>query len=376
MKTKTTSLFVLTSALLLSCSQPTTKKEQAITYPTQAPFDPPTYVCYKSPGSIKIDGKLSPEEWDAIPWTSDFVDIEGDKRPKPLLQTRAKMAYDDKGMYFASLIEEPHVWATLNQHDTVIYHDNDFEIFINPSNDTHNYLEYEVNAKGTDWDLFLTKPYRDNPQVLNNWEFAGMLSAVYVNGTLNNPKDTDQSWSVEVFIPWSSIYQVTRGKEMPEVGEQMRMNFSRVQWTTEVQDGQYVKVPIKGEDKIREYNWVWAPTGVINIHMPEYWGYVQFSDKVAGTGETPFVNNPAEEVKWVLRNLYYRQNEYAATFGHYATSVADLKPDEICSPEQAAQIQLYTTPSQYEMTLPAPDGAVWRIRQDGLVWNNDSKKRK
>ena len=62
-----------------------------------------------------------------------------------------------------------------------------------------------------------------------------------------------------------------RGKEKPEIGEQIRVNFSRVEWTTDVKDGKYVKVPIQGEDKIREYNWVWAPTGVINIHMPEYW---------------------------------------------------------------------------------------------------------
>lgn len=313
-------------------------------------------MCYKAPAPIKIDGKLSPEEWDAIPWTNDFVDIEGDKRPKPLLQTRAKMTYDDNGMYFAVLMEEPHVWATIKEHDAVIYHDNDFEIFLNPTNDTHNYLEYEVNALGTEWDLYLTKPYRDNPQVLNNWEFAGMKSAVYVDGTLNNPKDTDKSWSVEVFIPWSSIYQVARGKDKPTAGEHIRTNFSRVEWTTDVQDGKYVKVPIKGEDKIREYNWVWAPTGVINIHMPEYWGFVQISDKVAGTGETPFVKDPNDEIKWLLRNLYYRQNEYAATFGEYAPSVAALKPEELCPAEQAKQIQLFQTPSMYEITAPGTDG--------------------
>ena len=358
----------IAALLLLSCAEAPQEKGKEITYTPQAAYNPPTYVCYKAPAPIKIDGKLSPEEWDAIPWTTDFVDIEGDKRPKPLLQTRAKMTYDDNGMYFAVLMEEPHVWGTITEHDAVIYQDNDFEIFLNPTNDTHNYLEYEVNSLGTEWDLYLSKPDRDNPQVLNNWEFAGMKSAVHVDGTLNNPKDTDKSWSVEVFIPWSSIYQVARGKEKPVPGEHIRTNFSRVEWTTDIQDGKYVKVPIKGEDKIREYNWVWAPTGVINIHMPEYWGFVQISDKVAGTGETPFVTDPNDEVKWLLRNLYYRQNEYAATFGEYAPSVAALKPEELCPAEQAKQIKLFNTPSMYEITLPGTDGNVWHIRQDGLVW--------
>src|SRR3712207_6853585 len=32
------------------------------------------------------------------------------------------------------------------QHDAIIYHDNDFEVFIDPDNDTHQYFEIEVNA--------------------------------------------------------------------------------------------------------------------------------------------------------------------------------------------------------------------------------------
>lgn len=357
------------AAMLLACAEQKNETKE-ITYTQPAPFDPPTYVCYKTPSPIKIDGKLSPGEWDAIPWTDDFVDIEGDKQPKPDMRTRAKMAYDDNGMYFAALLEEPHVWGTITEHDAVIFHDNDFEIFLNPTNDTHNYMEYEVNALGTVWDLYISKPYRDEPTVLNNFEFAGMQSAVYVDGTVNNPNDTDKSWSVEVFIPWKSMLEISRGKEKPEIGEQLRVNFSRVEWASEAKDGKYKKIPLKGEETIRENNWVWAPTGVINIHMPEYWGYVQISDKVAGTGETPFVKNPVEETKWILRNLYYRQNEYKAAFGSYAKTLAELKPEEICPAETAGKIRLDSTPSLYEISLPAHDGSVWRICQDGRVWSD------
>ncbi len=365
---KTVFIAPMAALLLLSCVQAPKEEGKEITYTPAAPYNPPTYVCYKAPARIKIDGKLSPEEWDAIPWTSSFVDIEGDKRPTPLLQTRAKMTHDDNGMYFAVLMEEPNVWATITEHDGVIYQDNDFEIFLNPTNDTHNYLEYEVNALGTEWDLFLTQPYRDKPIVLNNWEYAGMKSAVYVDGTLNNPNDTDRSWSVEVYIPWSSIYQMAGG-QAPKEGDHIRTNFSRVEWTLEAQNGKYVKVPIKGEDKVREYNWVWAPTGAINIHMPEYWGFVQISNTEAGKGETKFVKDPNDETKWLLRNLYYRQSEYYTAFGKYATSLAALKPEELCSAEQAQKLCLTNTQSMYEITLPAADGILWHIRQDGLVWS-------
>jgi hypothetical protein len=354
-------------ALLGVCASCSPKRTKEIWYAERAPFNPPAYVCYRAPSPITIDGKLTLGEWDAIPWTGDFTDIEGDAQPAPYLQTRAKMTHDEEGMYFAAWIEEPHVWATITRHDAVIYHDNDFEIFLNPSNDTHNYLEYEVNALGAVWDLFLTRPYRDGSLVLNNWEFAGMQSAVHIDGTLNDPGDTDRAWSVEVFIPWPSLYQVAGGKNKPEEGDRMRVNFSRVEWTAEIQDGKYVKVPIRGEEKIRERNWVWAPTGVINIHIPEYWGYVRFTGRTAGTGEVPFVRPPEEETKWILRNLYYRQREYRQAAGRYTSNLADLKPEEVCPSGTAGKLEMEATAGSYEIALPSGEGA-WHIRQDGLVW--------
>ena len=365
---KTKNLLAITCCIGLLACKVSNSETKDITYSDPYPLNPPTYVCYQAPGTITVDGILSPKEWEAVPWTSDFIAIEGGVRLAPYYHTRAKMTHDSQGMYFAVLVEEPHVWGTITEHDAVIYHDNDFEIFLNPANDTHNYLEYEVNALGTYWDLYLSKPYRDNPVVLNNWEFAGIQSAVHVDGTINNPNDTDKSWSVEVFIPWSSIYQVMRREEKPNEGEQIRVNFSRVQWTTEIQDGKYVKIPMPGEDKIREHNWVWAPTGVINIHLPEYWGYVQFTDKIAGAETVPFTPQPEEEIKWILRNLYYRQAEYKRTTGEYASNSRVLKPEELGSPELMRDLTLTTFSSQYEISLPDKNGKRWKIKEDGLVW--------
>lgn len=38
-------------------------------------------------------------------------------------------------------------WANLTLHDSVVYHDNDFEVFIDPDGDNHNYME--VRLAGT-----------------------------------------------------------------------------------------------------------------------------------------------------------------------------------------------------------------------------------
>src|SRR5262249_20753867 len=112
-----------------------------------AKYIPPRgYVCYKAPGIIRIDGKLDDEAWKAAPWTDLFVDIEGDRQPKPPVRTRVKMLWDNDNLYIAAELEEPHVWATLKEHDSVIFQDNDFEVFLDPDGDNHLYAELEVNA--------------------------------------------------------------------------------------------------------------------------------------------------------------------------------------------------------------------------------------
>ena len=80
-----------------------------------APFAPRRYVAYRSASPPAIDGRLDEPAWAAAAWTDAFVDIEGDRRPRPRFATRAKMLWDDEYFYVAAELEEPHVWATLDR---------------------------------------------------------------------------------------------------------------------------------------------------------------------------------------------------------------------------------------------------------------------
>ena len=66
----------------------------------------------------------------------------------------------------------------------------------------------------------------------------------------------------------------------------MARELSRVEWTTTLEAGRYVKVKGLPED-----NWVWSPQGVVDMHRPETWGYVQFTRKPAGTAG--LLNDPS-----------------------------------------------------------------------------------
>ena len=154
------------------------------------------YIAYRLTERLEVDGKLAETSWGMAPWSEPFVDIEGAAKPAPRFRTRVKMLWDDAFFYIGAELDEPHVWATLTEHDSVIYHDNDFELFVDPDGDTHEYYELEINALGTVWDLFLMKPYRDGGTALR-WNSLAWWSLGKTSETAVSPRvrRTTPLWS-------------------------------------------------------------------------------------------------------------------------------------------------------------------------------------
>ncbi|WP_020620907.1 carbohydrate-binding family 9-like protein [Paenibacillus daejeonensis] len=344
-------------------------------------YAPRAYTCLRAEGEPVIDGRLDKPFWERAPWTEAFIDIEGDKRPHPAKRTRVKMLWDDTYFYVGAELEEDEIWATLTERDSVIFHDNDFEIFIDPDGDTHQYYELEINALNTVWDLLLVTPYRDGGPPINGWDIRGLRTAVHMNGELNNPAAANRSWSVEVAMPWNALKECAADGRPPAAGEWWRVNFSRVQWRVEVQDGQYRKQvnPETGKP-YPEDNWVWSPQGVVNMHYPELWGYVVFSSEEMGAAgadgaggaeyglrEHGVVPPPDEAVKWQLRRLYYRQRNYYAEHGCFTEELQLLSRGEQAWAIPGLHMEIGT--GLFRMSAPSSDGkARYWIREDGKQW--------
>ncbi|MHA1911203.1 MAG: carbohydrate-binding family 9-like protein, partial [Candidatus Kariarchaeaceae archaeon] len=138
--------------------------------------------------------------------------------------------------------------------------ENDVEVFIDGGD---CYYEFEINALGTIYEVFfiwqdaylkgkfnelpefdLVKNevdilggfqdyrYKKHPRgkrwAFMNWDFAGLLSAVSLQGTLNDNTDTDDGWTVELAFPWKGMKHLAGKRSLPpKDGDVWRMDFSR-----------------------------------------------------------------------------------------------------------------------------------------------------
>jgi len=311
-------------------------------------FNPPVYYCKKATKPFILDGDIDKEFWEDAEYTCDFVDIEGEIREKPRYLTKAKMLWDDENFYFAAELWGDEIWGNVTERDDVIFQDNDFEIFIDPDSDTHQYYEFEMNALNTVWDLFLTKPYRDQGIPLNGWDIKGLKTAVKIDGTLNDPMAKNKRWTLEVVMPFAALKEANKHTKVPQKGDYWRVNFSRVQWKVDVIDGKYKKQINEETNKpLPEDNWVWSPTGVVNMHYPELWGFVFFTE-----GEENYRIPDHEYLQCELRKLYYAQHAHFDDYGYFTTDLNMLTQGEKLDIEVCIEV----TKSNFEMYCKTVDG--------------------
>lgn len=330
-------------------------------------FNPPVYACRYTTKPFVLDGNIEKDFWADIPYTDEFQDIEGPTLPTPRFGTRAKIAWDDNNIYFSAKLMGNEIWAYYaTQRDDVIFQDNDFEIFIDPDSDTQQYYEFEMNALNTMWDLLLTKAYRDGGKAVNAFDIKGIATAVHIEGELNNPSADNCWWSVEVVMPFTTLVECAENNKKPTCGDYWRVNFSRVQWKVDIIDGKYVKRtnPETGRP-LPEDNWVWAPTGVINIHYPEQWGFVFFADE---NGNVDCTIPQNEYRKWELRKIYYLQKMYLEDHGHYASTLEEL------GAAPSLPVTLETTSRTFVLTCrnAADDGDIYLLSdgKTGVIADN------
>jgi hypothetical protein len=324
-------------------------------------INPLYYACNYTKQPIKVDGDLQDASWRDAPWTSDFVQLYKDDHRLPPSRTRMKMMWDDSYFYFGAEMEEKHIRADFKQRDTVICLENDFEIFIDPNGDNHEYLEFEMNALQTVWDLILTKAYRDGGEPLSSYDIDGLLTGVKINGTLNDASDIDSGWSCEVAIPWKAFEKYAHRSIPPKSNEQWRLNFLRVQYKPEIENNRY-KPRTTPPD-----NLAWSPHRTTNMHDPETFGIVQFNkDK-----NQPIIPDASLEARGMLMQVYYAQKKYFAANKRYASTLKDLGLTSLDDKHTVLDNQFQVTDKGFVARAVASNAGknqTWHIDELSRLW--------
>lgn len=258
------------------------------------------YTCYRIDSPIAIDGSLEKPAWQMAPKSPRFVDMATGE--PAILGTHAAALWDDENLYAAFWVEEPYPTAYLTERDSIIFTENDVEVFIDGGD---CYYEFEINARNTVYEVFFI--WRDayargsrfdvpefdvfNPRALTfggdydrkpesfwfgthprglrwaflDWDMPGLRSAVQVQGALNDPSRPSKGWTVEIAFPWKGMRHLANGRSLPpSEGDVWSIFFGRFQ-----------QIAV-GAGKANPA-WCWTPHGVYDTHMPEKFTKIRFT---------------------------------------------------------------------------------------------------
>jgi len=253
-------------------------------------------------GLIGPDPGLNHPAWSAAPPTPRFVDI-GDGHPAPW-GTWATVLWDDDVLHVGYRAEEPFVSATSTARDSLLFFENDLELFIDGRD---AYYELEFTALGTVYEVFFV--WRDaylpgsrwdvprfdvhRPSVHSfagdhphdrttfwdgahprgtRWAFLdydlpGMTVDVHVDGRINDDSHVDAGWTAHVRIPWSGLADLADGRALPpRDGDVWGMFFGRFQQLKTREPGRTIGLGYAANAH-----------GVNDTHLPESWTQVRFT---------------------------------------------------------------------------------------------------
>jgi hypothetical protein len=239
---------------LVATLKTTTADAPAAAASTKAPSA--DVIKLKSGLTPRIDGKLDDAAWVTATSTGPFVNVDnGNVDPKLPVQGSAKIVWDELGLYIAFEVKDEDITGGFEKKpDQHLWTKDCVEVMIDPEGDGDNndYFEIQVNPQNLVFDSHYDSYNR--PMELPNGPFghqdwqSGVRTAVTVNGTIDDPKDKDQGYVVELKIPWTTL----RGKDKPEVsapkpGARWRMNLYAMQnnggvaWSPILQQGNFHK---------------------------------------------------------------------------------------------------------------------------------------
>jgi len=263
----------------------------------------PSYVCKRAGTEINVDGHLDEDVWSRVQWSETFGQIGSGRTDGR--ETHLALLWDDSYLYGAYRVQDFDIRGTMSRHHEHVYiRDDDVELFVEGPK---GYYEFGVNAINTIYELKWTwldqvisagdsagldklLRLRDSLYYAPRggeqygrigdmgWELPGILRAVQIDGTLNNPESRDVGWTVEFALPWAGLAAV--GLPAPSDGLQFRVQGYRALHDREnLAEAALLAAQYPGATPFTGYTWSTMGNG--NVHNPERWAWITLSDEIA-----------------------------------------------------------------------------------------------
>lgn len=205
----------------------------AISCGTSNAEDSPVIECRWTDSAPVIDGVADESIWESaqridrfgLPWLKDAA------ARSPRSTTTARLLWDREHLYFLAEMQDIDLYADVTEHDGRLWTNDVFELFFKPAQNRSGYYQFEVNAAGTAFDMFVpNRKGADFEQFAQDGSFH-METVVKLNGTLNRRDDRDTGWTVEGRIPWIDLAR-TGGRPVPD--ESWKFALCRYDYTVDV----------------------------------------------------------------------------------------------------------------------------------------------
>jgi hypothetical protein len=152
------------------------------------------YFIKQSAINIKIDGKISPNEWDSAQVATDFFQVLPMDTSKAKVKTEVRFSYDKKNIYFVfvnhnfykgtNMVESMRRDWSFNRNDNNL-------LFFDTFNDLTNGFSFGANARGGQWDGLITN--------------GGNINTAWENKWVSEVSFDNDKWIWEAAIPYKTL---------------------------------------------------------------------------------------------------------------------------------------------------------------------------
>jgi hypothetical protein len=134
--------------------------------PSFSAADPPTAQARRAAQAPKIDGQLTEPAWQSAPELTGFT-LVGTNQPASQ-QTSVRVLFDDDALYFGFTCLEDKLGeavAQVTERDGRVFADDCVEVFLGPTHDRFNFLQFAVSLTGARFDAS-----GDGAGVASDWD--------------------------------------------------------------------------------------------------------------------------------------------------------------------------------------------------------------